>query len=247
MQFQVLGPIEVVENGSRLSLGGKLAHKLLATLLIHACRVRTADQLIDDLWADRCPPTARASLHNLISRLRRSIGPGLLANAGGGYVLTPIDDQVDVSRFERLLARSRNERAGVKVRTLETAISLWRGAPFSDVCYEEFAQGEVRRLEELHVWALEELLASKLELGESDAVVPELQRLVGRFPFRERLRMGLMIALHQTGRSVEAMVTYSEWTQILSDSWGIDPGGDIQQLSRDICVRAPSLELTRHR
>ena len=80
-QFQVLGPIEVVENGSRLSLGGKLAHKLLATLLIHACRVRTADQLIDDLWADRCPPTARASLHNLISRLRRSIGPGLLANA----------------------------------------------------------------------------------------------------------------------------------------------------------------------
>lgn len=55
-----------------------------------------------------------------------------------------------------------------------------------------------------------------------------------------------MIALHQTGRSVEAMVTYSEWKQTLSDSWGIDPGGAIQQLSRDICVRAPSFELTRH-
>src|SRR5439155_4932207 len=105
-----------------------------------------------------------------------------------------------------------------KVRTLEVALLLWRGSPLVDIRYAEFAQLEIRRLEELHVSVLEELLTAKLELG-SGTVVPELQRLVDGFPFRERPRMQLMVALHRSGRSVDALATYAEWRRILDESW----------------------------
>ena len=128
------------------------------------------------------------------------------------------------SAFERLLDGARGACVVEKVRLLEQALGLWRGSPLVDVRYEEFAQGEIRRLEELRVDALEELLAAKLELGAGAALVPELQRLVGGFPLRERLRMQLMVALHRSGRSVEALASYVDWRRTLMDAWGIEPG-----------------------
>jgi DNA-binding SARP family transcriptional activator len=225
-------------------LGGKLARALLATMLVHTRQVRTADQLIDDLWAEGAPPTARASLHNLVSALRRTLGHERLETCcgGGAYVLAIGDDQLDRARFERLLAQSRRESAAEKVRTLEDALALWRGSPLVDIRYAVFAQAEIRRLEELQVSALEELLAAKLELG-SCAVVPELQQLVDGFPFREGLRVQLMVALHRSGRSVDALATYAEWRRILDESWGMEPSHAIQQVRADIVAGVRRVEL----
>jgi DNA-binding SARP family transcriptional activator len=217
---------------------------LLAALLLHAREVRTADQLIDDLWDDRPPATARASLQNMVSSLRRTLGRDLLQTTSSGYVLVVREDAVDASRFEGLLARARGEGVDEKVRLLENAIGLWRGSPLVDVRYREFAQSEIRRLEELHVLAFEELLAAKLELGASEAIVPELQRLVDGFPFRERLRMQLMVALHRSGRSVEALAAYVDWRGTLETTCGIEPGSLIRQVWDDIRLQAPDLEVT---
>jgi DNA-binding SARP family transcriptional activator len=224
-----------------LPLGGKMLRAILALLVVYAREIRTTDQLIDDLWSGRAPVTARASLHNMVSSLRRTLGRELVETAAGGYVLAAREDQVDASRFERLLARSRQERPREKVRLLEAALALWRGSPLLDVRYEEFAQGEIRRLEELRAIAYEELIAVKLELGAGVAVVPELQRLVADFPLRERLRMQLMVALHRTGRSVEALTSYDDWCRTLMESWSIEPGHAIRQLREDIRVHALSL------
>jgi DNA-binding SARP family transcriptional activator len=247
VEFRVLGPIELVKDGRGLTPGRKMVCALLATLLVHARVVRTTDQLIDDLWPHRAPPTARPALHNLLSTLRRMLGGDVLETSRGGYVLAVSEDQVDASRFERLLTRSRGEPSTRKVRTLETALSLWRGSPLVDVRYESFAQGEIRRLEELHVHAREELLEAKLGLGAGEAVVAELRRLVEDFPLRERLRMQLMLALHRCGRSVEALATYAEWRCRLIDTWGIEPGPSIRELCDDIRVYAPGLYLAPRR
>jgi DNA-binding SARP family transcriptional activator len=217
-----------------------MALALLASLLIHARTVRTTDQLIDDLWT-RPPRTASASLHNYISALRRVLGGGLLKTVGNGYVLEVEDDQIDARRFEALLVRSRTEYRAERVETLERALTLWRGSPLIDVRYEDFAQSEITRLEELRVRASEELLSAKLDLGASDLVVPELQRLVHRFPYRERLRMNLMLALHRSGRSVEAIASYVDFQRISRGSAGVEPGTDIRQLVRDIRAQSPAL------
>ena len=129
----------------------------------------------------------------------------------------------------------------MKVRTLETALALWRGEPLLDVRYACFAQGEIRRLEELHASALEELMTAKLQLGAHAAVVPQLQKLVLGFPFRERLRHQLMLALHRSGRTVEALAAYESWRALLLD-WGVVPGVAIEQLSNDIRANAGSLQ-----
>jgi DNA-binding SARP family transcriptional activator len=233
-EFRILGPLEVVKDGRSLSLGGKLLRALVVALLLKGRAVCTADELIDALWATSAPRSARASLHNMLSGLRRAFGPGMLVTTPSGYLLAAADDAVDVARFERLLERAHAADVSAKIRLLDQALALWRGTPLVDVRYEEFAQGEIRRLEELHIIALEEHLAAKVELGNPEAVVPELQRLVDAFPFRERLRMQLMDALHRSGRSVEALSTYVEWRRILTDSWDIEPGPAIRQLWDDI-------------
>ena len=214
-------------------------------LLLHAGELRTSDQLIDDIWGDCAPATARASLHNLVSSLRRTLGRDVLETTHSGYVLAVAKDRVDAFRFERLLDRARGACAVEKVRLLDQALGLWRGSPLVDVRYEEFAQGEIRRLEELRVDALEELLAAKLELGAGAALVPELQRLVGGFPLREQLRMQLMVALHRSGRSVEALASYVDWRRTLMEAWDIEPGCAIQQVWDDIRLQAPELEIVQ--
>ena len=239
VEFRILGPLQVIVDGRELPLGRKLLRALLAVLLLNAREVRTTDQLIDDLWQERAPANARTCLHNLVSTLRGTVGRDLLETRGGGYVLVVAATQVDASRFERLLARSRREPSAEKVRLLESALALWRGSPLVDVRYEEFAQADIRRLEELRVCALEELLGSKLELGLCETLVPELQRLVDANPFRERLRMLLMVALHRTGRSVDALTTYATWRRTVTEVWGIEPGRAIRQLWDEIRGEAP--------
>jgi DNA-binding SARP family transcriptional activator len=243
LEFRILGQLEVVEDGRPLPLGSKLPRTVLAALLIHARELRTVDQLIDDVWCDHAPATARASLHNVVSSLRRALVADVLETTHNGYVLVIDGDSVDASRFERLLARARDVSVNQKVGLLEQAIGLWRGSPLVDFRYDEFAQSEIRRLEELHADALEELLAAKLELGASTAVVPALQRLVDEFPYRERPRMQLMVALHRSGRSVEALSSYLDWRRTLMDSWGVEPGRAIQQLWNDIRLHALDPEM----
>jgi DNA-binding SARP family transcriptional activator len=226
-----------------VSLGGKLLRALVVALLLKARTVSTADELIDALWASSAPRSARASLHNMLSGLRLAFGPGMIVTTPSGYLLAAADDAVDAARFERLLARARSSDMTMKVRLLDQALALWRGTPLVDVRYEEFAQAEIRRLEELHIIALEEHLAAKVELGSPEAVVPELQRLVDAFPFRERLRMQLMVALHRSGRSVEALSTYVEWRRVLTESWEIEPGLAIRHLWDDIRMQTADRDL----
>jgi len=243
LEFRILGPLEVVEAARPLPIGGRLRRMLLAALLLHATEPRATDQLIDDVWGECAPRKARASLHNLISSLRGTLGRDVIETTYNGYVLLVDEDAVDASLFEQLLARARGACIDEKVRQLEQAIGLWRGTPLVDFRYEEFAQSEIRRLEELRLSAVEELLTAKLELGACEAVVPELQRLVDGSPYRERLRMKLMVALYRSGRSFEALSTYLDWRRTLMDSWGIEPSTAICRLRDEIRRQAPALEI----
>jgi DNA-binding SARP family transcriptional activator len=243
VEFRLLGAIEAVRGGRVLPLGGKQARALLAILLLHARQARSVDQLIEDLWADRAPATARSAFHNLTSGLRRTLGPGLLESAHGMYVLRVDGDRIDACRFEQLVEQAAAEHGEEKRRTLETALALWRGSALADVRYDEFAQPAIQRFEELRVTAQEDLVAVKLDLGDAHAVVAELQLLVATHPFRERLRMQLMLALHRSGRTVEAVTAFVEWRRLLIESWGLEPGAAIRELCDEIRGRAPMLDL----
>jgi DNA-binding SARP family transcriptional activator len=240
VEFRVLGPIEVLVGGSPAALNGGRLRSLLAALLVRRRQVLTPDQLIEDVWGVRAHRTARASLHNLVSGLRAVVSADVLVTTGAGYALEADDDQIDGTRFERLVAEAMRREARDRARELTTAVALWRGSPFVDVRYESFAQPEIVRLEELHVWAVEELLDARLELGHAEAVVAELAGLVAAFPLRERPRRMLMVALHRAGRPLDAVAVYVDWHRRLTRA-GFDPAEATALMRESLEQQAPAL------
>jgi DNA-binding SARP family transcriptional activator len=239
-EFRVLGQMEVLVDDRQMRLGGQRLRSLLAALLVRPRQVLTPDQLIEDIWGTRARGTARASLHNLISSLRAILGSELLVTTNAGYALAVDCMHVDADRFETLLSEAMRSRTRDRARGLSDALALWRGSPFVDVRYESFAQPEIARLEELHVWALEEKLEAQLELGQADAVIAELTGLLVRFPFRERLRRLLIVALHRAGRPIDAVAVYVDWHRRLAAD-GLVPSNAMSQMRDALEAQAPGI------
>src|SRR5436190_17454577 len=228
VDYRLLGPLEVLRDGRPLPLGGGKQRALLALLLLHANEVVSRDRLLEELWGERPPGTADHSLDVQVSRLRKTFEPEepLLTRAGG-YVLQLDPGDVDVGRFERLLADGRSANAagkpGEALAELESALRLWRGGALADLAYETFARTEVERLEELRLVATEERVDAELALGRHDTLVSELQALVAKYPLRERLRGQLMLALYRSSRQAEALAVYADTRRRLVDELGLEP------------------------
>jgi YVTN family beta-propeller protein len=252
VKFRILGPLEVTDHGHEVPLAGSKQRAVLAILLLHANEVVSSDRLIDELWGDHPPPSAAKSLQVHVSRLRQSLDRGggsgpdsVILTRGGGYLIQLQPDELDRTRFESLLdegtkvlADGGRERAA---ELLRDALALWRGPPLADFAYESFAQTEIARLEELRLSAVEQLIEAELALGHHAQVIGELESLVGRHPFRERLRAQLMLALYRSGRQAEALRAYQDARRALVDELGIEPGEELQELQRAILAQDPSL------
>jgi YVTN family beta-propeller protein len=245
LEFRVLGPFEVVEHGRPLALGGPTQRALLAILVLRRGEVVSADRLIDLLWGERPPATAAKTLQGYVSHLRKALGDGVLLTRSGGYLLAAEPEQVDAERFEAPVAHARDAlAAGDAARAREllvSALALWRGEPLADLAYEGFAGGEVARLEEARVAALEDRIEADLALGRHRAVVGELEALVGLHPNSERLLGQLMLALYRSGRQVDALDAYRRGHRALRDELGLEPGPELRALEQRILTQDAAL------
>jgi DNA-binding SARP family transcriptional activator len=247
MEFAILGPLEV-RHGDRVHvLGGPKQRAVLALLLLHANQVVASERLIDQLWGEEPPGTVKVVLQGYISSLRKELGAATIATRASGYVIELAPGQLDLHRFEALLADARaaalagdSRRAAV---TLREALALWRGPALADFAYEPFAQAPIMRLEELRLTALEDRLEADLVLGRHAELVAELEALVAEHPLRERLRGQLMLALYRSARQAEALEAYQETRRALVDELGIEPTQALQDLERAILRQDPALEL----
>ena len=244
MEFRVLGPLEVLEQGHPIELHGRRQRALLACLLLHANEVVATERLLDDLW-----PGGDDSrlVHVSVSRVRKALGAERLLTRPPGYVLRVGAGECDREAFDALamegraaLRHGRAEEAGTLLRR---ALALWRGPAFADFAYEPFAQAEAARLEEARLACLEERVEADLALGEHGELIGELERLVHEEPLRERLRAQLMLALYRSGRQVEALELYRETRRVWSEELGIEPGAALRDLEAAILRQDEELEL----
>jgi DNA-binding SARP family transcriptional activator len=243
MDFRLLGPLDVVENDRSLALGGGRQRSLLAVLLLHANEVVSTDRLIDALWAETPPPTATKILQVYVSRLRKELGEGRLLTRAPGYVLSVDRSELDLGRFEQLLAEARRVDPAKAADTLRRALSLWRGAPLADLAYEPCVQSEITRLEEVRWAALEQRIDADLACGRHAELVGELDVLIAESPLRERLRHQLMLALYRSARQAEALDVYREARRELMDGLGLEPSQELKRLEQAILQQDPSLDL----
>jgi DNA-binding SARP family transcriptional activator len=249
MDYRILGPLEALDGEVQLPLGGAKQRAVLAVLLLHANETLTRDVIVDELWGEDAPPTAAKVLQNCVSALRKELPPDTIRTVAGAYSITLEPGELDRDRFERLLAEGRAAlEAGDHADAAEQfrrALALWRGAPLSDFSYEGFAQDEIKRLEELHVAALEDRIEAELALGRHDELVPELEALVTRHPLRERLRGQLMLALYRAGRQAEALESYRAARRTLLAELGIEPGRALRELEQAILAQVPALDAAK--
>ena len=246
-QFSLLGPVSMSLDGEPIALGGQKRRALLAVLLLDANRVVSRDRLIDALWGEEPPDTARNTLQVYVSQLRKLLPEGVLETAPAGYQLVTDAEAVDLFEFIRLSEEGRTALgAGDAARaadTLRAALALWRGAPLADLSWEPFAQSEIVRLEELRLAALEERIDADLALGRHGQLVAELERLVAEQPMRERFRAQLMLALYRSGRQADALAVYQRARRTFVDELGIEPSDSLRRLERAILAHDPSLNI----
>ena len=249
---RILGPIEVWDRERRVELGGPRQVSLLALLVLEANRAVTADALIDALWRDG-DVSARKRLQMAVRRLRQALEPVsgggrlVLDTVAGGYLLRLERTELDSELFAAGVAAGRAAlRAGECERArecLQQALSLWRGPPLAEVVFEDFAQPEIRRLEELRISALESRIDADLQLGRSGELVSELETLISEDPARERLASQLMTALYRCGRQADALDAYQRTRMHLAQQLGLEPGPALKALQAQILEHDAALGL----
>ena len=204
--------LRVIQGAIELDPGPRRSRTVLALLVSEVGRVVTTDRLIDGIWGDDPPPTAKKAVHVHISNLRRALGEGFpLRTAPGGYVLQATGVEVDAVRF-----RDGAQRATRLLRTdpatashlLSEMLALWNGPAYADLGDEPALVAEVAGLTELRLQAIERRVDADLRIGRHAEVIGELETLTVDHPYHERLRELHMLALYRSGRQAEAFRTY---------------------------------------
>ena len=249
MEFRLLGPVEVLEDGEPLPLGGPKQRALLALLLLHANDPVSRDALIDGLWGSRPPRSAGHMVDDYVSRLRKQVGAQRVVRKAPGYKLLVEPGELDLDRFDEFALRGRaalaaGRHAEASTRLTE-ALAVWRGTALVDVVFEPFASVESARLEELRTGVLEDRFEADLARGGGEELVPELEAAVREQPLRERLVGELMLALYRSGRQTAALEAYRALRHRLADELGLEPSPQLRELERRILEHDTTLSSTR--
>ena len=153
MDFQILGPLEVRDGVREVPLRGGKQRALLALLLVNANRTLAIDRIVDELWGDDVPESAQKMVQIFVSKLRKVLPPGTLHTRPPGYSLELGPNELDLHRFEHLVAQARAHldvgRAADASAAFRAALELWSGPALAEFVTEPFASSEAARLEEL--------------------------------------------------------------------------------------------------
>jgi DNA-binding SARP family transcriptional activator len=255
LEFRILGPLAVVQNGAPLELGPPRQRALLALLLLHAGEALSSERIVDELWAGDPPSTARHSVQVYVANLRKVIeagghrgaSPEVIVSRAGGYGVVLGDHVFDAEEFDRLVADGQQRVTSGDVEggsaALRDALDLWRGPPLADFANEEFAVRRAARLDEARLAAIEAAIDADLDLGRHAALVPELEQLVRTYPLRERMWGQLMVALYRCGRQSDALRAYQRVRDTLRDELGLEPSAELRRLESKVLEQSPTLDL----
>jgi DNA-binding SARP family transcriptional activator len=242
MRFEILGPLQVVDEAGGLRLVAASRQRvLLAALLLHANQPVPVEELADAVWDGAPPAKAVATVRAYVMRLRHTLGPEVasrIITRDHGYLIRLDTSELDLLRFEALC---RQAGAAIRARAWEEvpacvsrALELWRGMPLVDVYSQLLRDSRVPHLMQLRVQALEWRIEAELHRARHEYLIPQLQALVVEHPLRERFHAQLMLALARGGRRAEAMAAYQNARRVLVGELGIEPGPELRGLQERI-------------
>jgi DNA-binding SARP family transcriptional activator len=242
MDLRVLGPLQVVRSDGVPVHLARRERGLVAVLLVFAGEPCTRDMLVHAIWGSGQPPGSPArALQTCLCRARSAMGPGSCLHTldDGALCAEPEPGDLDLTRFLQLRATGLRQLEHGHLRpageAFEQALACWRNPPLPDLPdVPEVAAERTRLLKERELaWlTLADIL---LALGDHDRLLPDLHARVVADPLCERSWAQLMLALHQSGRSGEALAAYSKARAEIVRALGTEPGAELQQL-RDLVL-----------
>jgi DNA-binding SARP family transcriptional activator len=252
LEFRILGPLEVVgDDGVVLSIGTGRERALLALLILRANELVATDRLVEELWAEGGPEGiegAAWTVQTYVSQLRKLLDgePASLESGPGGYALQVASAEVDAHRFEQAVTEAGAEADPTRrLAMLDGALGLWRGPPLGEFAGVGWADREARRLEVVHLQALQRRYDTLLELGRPGEAAEELDATVRAHPLDERFWAQLMVALYRSGRQADALAAYQQARGHLVDDLGIEPGPELVALEHRILDHDPGTRRPR--
>ena len=250
LRLQVLGELAATRDGAVVDLGGRRQRAVLAALVVSRDQVVPAARLADWVWGDHAPADSTGAIQAYVSHLRRRLQPevgarqrdGVIASTGAGYVLRLGPQTVDAWCFERAVGDAATLPPPDAVRSLEEALSLWRGAPYAEYAGEAWVEAETVRLTELRAVARERLLDARLQLGDASVLVGDLEALVSEDPLREERWRLLVLALYRAQRQADALAALRRARSTLAEELGVDPGPGLRSLEAQVLAQSPELD-----
>ncbi|HEY5881348.1 MAG TPA: BTAD domain-containing putative transcriptional regulator, partial [Nakamurella sp.] len=250
IELRVLGELDAVREGVVIDLGGRRQRAVLAALIIARGDVVSAERLAECVWGDGAAARSGGPLHSYVSHLRRRMQPDagargrtdMIVRVGPGYTLSIGPDAVDAWRFERELEAATDLPPSSRVKQLREALASWRGPAYTEYADESWVGPEVARLTELRAVARDRLMDTRLSLGESALLVPELEAQIGDDPLREERWRLLILALYRAGRQGDALAALRRARHVLIEELGIEPGPALRSLERDVLAQSPALD-----
>lgn len=244
VHIRVLGPLEILQDGAGVPVGGPKQRTVLALLVADLGTVVSVDALVDGVWGDEPTPGARSTLQTYVSNLRHELGD-VIVRDGRGYRLDLERHTVDAFAFEDAVvaATAPGTDPASAAQSLRAALALWRGHPYAGLVGVFRLDLEAARLEELRLAALEARIGAELALGRHAQLVAELDVLCAEHPLRERFRAQHMLALYRAGRQAEALRAFQRTRAYLDDELGLDPSPELRELERRILNHDPALLL----
>ena len=241
MEFRILGPLEVVDAGQPVPLGGSKQRTLLALLLLTPNRPVSVDRLIDAIWTGEPPAAVTNALQYHVSQLRKVLGDAVVVTQEPGYLIRLDASQLDLFRFEQLVGEAERGDPAEASRLLGEALGLWRGEALAELADDALSQPEAQRLEAARLAALERRIDADLALGRHAQLVPEVEALVRAHPLHEGLVGALMRALYGAGRQADALEVYRATRERFDTELGIEPSPFLRELERAILRQDPEL------
>jgi DNA-binding SARP family transcriptional activator len=243
LTVQLFGSI-AIEHGERSlgprDLGGSRPKQVLEILLAARGGPVPVDRLAEMLWGEHVPGNFAASIQTFVSTLRRRLcadtrcARQVIVTERGAYRFAVEQADIDLDRFDRLLARAGRAPSEPARRCLIEALSLATGEALEDEPYADWA-------EELRGTYRGRVIGANLEAADAALIAHDFQSALGHAQaaarldqFSERAHRTAMLALYAMGRAHEALEGYRRLRGLLVGEIGLEPSAETRSLEAAI-------------
>jgi DNA-binding SARP family transcriptional activator len=257
LRIHLLGPFELWLDGQMLAPDawpGRKARQLFKILVTYRERMVASDELLEWLWPDLTPGSARNSLWVAVSRLRRLLEPGAAGRGASSFVVTEASGyrfyagnscEIDVDRFSDHARQGWTcQREGAWVEAIEAfnaAGALYRGDYLAEDPYEDWAHPMRELLRENFLELEGALAACHLALGRSQEALAHAREVLGHDPCRESAWRLVMEAHYRAGEQDQALRAFERCRAVLAHELGVDPLPETAALHERMLRAPPSL------